>query len=72
VTCDAQIPRANLRASHGKFYSDGVNAPASGPATVSCSWKIPASAHGKLSVQAAASTTQGTLGSLVLSWRIKR
>ena len=70
VSCDAVVVnRANLRAKRQKFYEEGVQG---GPAVVTCSWKIPASARGTLSVQAAVSSTQGTVVFPVVSWRIKR
>jgi hypothetical protein len=68
VNCDATIHRANLHGRVQRFYAEGVD----GPAAVACGWKIPATARGPLRAQVAVVTSNGTLTSPTLSWRIKR
>lgn len=68
VNCDATIHGSNLHGRVQRFYAEGVG----GPAAVACGWRIPANAPGPLRVQVAVVTSNGTLISPTLSWRIKR
>jgi hypothetical protein len=68
VACDATVEGKILHASHKRFYADGVD----GPAAVSCSWKIPASARGRLAVRVGVTTSRGNILAPLNSWRIRR
>ena len=74
VRCYAKIGSKGLSERQQRFFSRGIE----GPAAISCSWDIPASARGRLTAHAVAfagfaAPPQGSLiGSPNFSWRIKR
>jgi hypothetical protein len=78
VVCDARVGRKQLRGREQRFYSSGVP----GPAAVTCGWRIPPRAGGKLLrlssdegrawvflKQFAGQSTM--IGTPVISWHIK-
>jgi hypothetical protein len=74
VNCDAKVGDKVLPGRQQRFFAKLV----AGPATITCSWQIPAGAKGKLlhlSEQGHAyvfTASGSTLGSPAFSWRIKQ
>jgi hypothetical protein len=70
VTCDMMVGHKALQGHERAFYADGIT----GAAAVSCAWRIPARAAGKL-LHGSISVVTGNgtnVVSPVFGWRIKR